>query len=268
MSIRTKWIMNQVAPTIQELGDGDGCHIDEAISLINYLDQNLDLETAAGEITAAVLQEDAPREEIYRLWALLAEALVHLEDDRGRLLALLAEIQNLPPSDALRWYQLPGFGNMWSDLYTRVPSSTAWGPITLLRQRRKAIATAEAEMYVQDVGGISELWGYETLNLVCSAGHDLEYRIFEMYRWLEIAGSKLARNLQPGQVKSFTRTVKGRPDKGYCIEATLAEHWEHWKKNFLQLSQDEQSLSVEAKELARQCYGMMKGLAVTMPWSR
>jgi hypothetical protein len=45
----------------------------------------------------------------------------------------------------------------------------------------------------------------------------------------------------------------------------MYEHWEHWKKRFLQVSHDEEYLSAGSREMSKKCYEIMKGLVVSPP---
>ncbi|KAM0542211.1 hypothetical protein ACHAPJ_012903 [Fusarium lateritium] len=275
MDFRREWILSEVAPTIQDLEQGNGYHLDEAICLINYLEGTLSAHSAAEQITAAVLHEADPAGELNRVWVLLGNACQVLDNDFEKLLDLLEAIQRLDQTDQINWTQLPGFRNVWNELFGFLPEMN-WnideqrefeGNEDNLRSLFKTVGTVEAGLFVRDIGGFTELWGYNILNLICSARFGLEVSISQIHAWLEIAGSKLAATFQPDHVKSYTRAVRGRPDKTYEIQVTMAEHWEHWKKTFLQVSHDEDFLSHEARQLAAECYGIMKKQAIKMPWS-
>jgi len=126
-------------------------------------------------------------------------------------------------------------------------------------------------MYLLDLYPINERWVHRVLNLICLEKavflrrFDLEEVIYEIHAWLDVAGKKIAEKLQSGQVKSFERCVRGRGDKTYEIQVTMYEHWEHWKKRFLQVSYDEGYLSAGSREMSRKCYEIMKGLVVGPP---
>ncbi|KAJ4254513.1 hypothetical protein NW762_010112 [Fusarium torreyae] len=275
MDFRREWILSEVAPTIQDLEQVNGYHLDEAICLINYLEGKLSAHSAAEQITAAVLHEADPPGELYRIWALLGNACQVLGNDFEKLLDLLGAIQRLDQTDEIDWTQLPGFRYCWNELFGNLPEMD-WnideqrdfeGNEDNLRSLFKTVGTVEAGLFVREIGGFTKFWGYNILNLICSARFGLEVFITQIHAWLEIAGPKLAATIQPHQVKSYTRAVKGRPDKTYEIQATMAEHWEHWKKTFLQVSHDEGFLSAEARQLAAECYDMVKKQAIKMPWS-
>ncbi|KAF4954502.1 hypothetical protein FSARC_12115 [Fusarium sarcochroum] len=275
MDFRQEWIISEVAPTIEDLNNGRGCHLDEAITLINYLEETISAQSAAKAITSAVLHEADPPGELYRVWRLLGHACEILDDQLEKLMNLLAAIQRLGPSDQIDWSHLQGFKNVWNDLYgTLYEINLNSNEKRMFKNQEenfrnffRTVGTAEAEMFVRNIGGFTELWGYEILNLICSGRFGLEVYISHVHAWLEIAGPKLAATFQPGQVKCFTRAVRGRPDKKYEMEVTMAEHWEHWKKTLLQVSHDEDFLSAEARQLAAECYDMMKSQAIKMPWT-
>ncbi|KAM0421034.1 hypothetical protein ACHAPT_011105 [Fusarium lateritium] len=213
MPSREDWILSQVAPTKVELYAGDGCHLDEAICLINYLDNKMTALEAATAITKPVLQEANPTDELYRLMGLLCEAPVELADDRDKLFDLLATIQALPPEAGIDWADLAGFGHMWSDLFgLHLHGEEAWETEPLSDERKlelcqhfEAIGTAEAEMYMRGLGGVSEVWGYEVLSMICSGRPGLGLLMSQIHAWLKVAGSKLMADMKPDDIKTFTR---------------------------------------------------------------
>jgi len=269
MSTRTEWLDSHVAPSKEALQAGDGCHSDEAKALGDYLESKLTTDEAAKAITAPVLQETDPPAELYRLMALFCEALLELNDDREKMLDLLASIQTLPPTSKIDWSQLPGFGNMWSDLYRlHFHGANDWEKTgealtepkkVELRQHYESLGTAEATLHVRGIGGIPPEWGYETLNLVCSRRPGLDVYIGSVHAWLTVAGEKLKRELKPEQVQSWTRLVGGgRPDQKQSVECTMTEHWETWNA-LLQVSEEDEFLSAEARKLAGECQRIMQG---------
>ncbi|KAL2690165.1 hypothetical protein Neosp_004233 [[Neocosmospora] mangrovei] len=177
MPTREEWILSQAAPTKEELYAGDGCHLDEAICLIDYLNGNITAQEAATAITKPILQEDDPQEQLYRLMALLCEAPVELPADRGKLYDLLFAIQALPPEAGINWVDLPGFASMWCDLLRLGFDGTdTWEEESLsperkteLRQHFEAVGTVEAELYMRDLGGVSDIWAYEIINQISSS---------------------------------------------------------------------------------------------------
>ncbi|KAI8721709.1 hypothetical protein NCS52_00313100 [Fusarium sp. LHS14.1] len=199
MSTREEWILSQAAPTKEELYAGDGCHLDEAICLIDYLNGNITAQEAATAITKPVLQEDDPQEQLYRLMALLCEAPIELSADRDKLYDLLFAIQALPPEAGINWVDLPGFASMWCDLLRLGFDGTdTWEGESLspdrkaeLRQHFEAVGTVEAELYMRDLGGVSDIWAYEIINQGCSGRPGLDIVITGIHAWLKVAGSKL-----------------------------------------------------------------------------
>ncbi|KPM41452.1 hypothetical protein AK830_g5052 [Neonectria ditissima] len=265
MPTRDEWILSQVAPTKEELHAGDGCHLDEAICLIDYLNNNITAQEAATTITKPVLIEASPRDELYRLMALLCEAPVELAADRDKLFDLLSAIQALPPEEGIDWVDLPGFGNMWSDLFRAGLNGTnAWEGEPLsqdrkaeLRQHFEALATVEAELYMRGLGGVSDVWGYEIISQVCSGRPGLDVFITGVHAWLKVAGSKLIAEMKPEDIKAFSRARRGNIVRKHVVVDTVASHWEHWRSALIELSKDEEYLSAESRTLAIECHDLM-----------
>ncbi|KAH7185995.1 uncharacterized protein B0J16DRAFT_145623 [Fusarium flagelliforme] len=256
MSKRDEWIMSKTAPTIDGLKSDLRCHLDEAIVLITYLNGEITPETSAQEITKPSTNESSTR----RLMNLFVNALNNLDEDTDMILGLLVAIQNLPSTNQHYWWVLPGFGRIWQLRYRTYSINN---PKNLSFFTR--MGTLEAKMYLLDLHPIDDWWVHRVLNLICLQRPDLEEVIYEIHAWLDVAGTKIAERIQPGQIKSFERCVRGRRDKTYEIQVTLYEHWEHWKKRFLQVSYDEEYLSAESREMSRKCYEIMKGLVVSPP---
>jgi hypothetical protein len=106
-----------MAYTSDDMNAGDGCHLDEAQALTDYLRGDLTQPEAAKRTTEAIANETSPSQETYRLWALSSEALVELSDrDRQMTLDILAQIWTLPPAPDIQWAHLSGFASMWYDL--------------------------------------------------------------------------------------------------------------------------------------------------------
>jgi hypothetical protein len=248
---------------------GDGCHPDEAQALNDYLNGSISAEETARKITAPILNETNPPEELYRLWALLSEGLVELSaDDRHKIIDLLSQIEALPPRPGIQWADLPGFGSMWdtlnrlhlhgSDSWERSIGSSREKKIDELRQTFTAIGHAEAEMFLRGV--VPEGWGYAVLNLACSGRPGLDAFVSEIFAWLDTAGEKLKEQKTRSEktVQRFTRPVPNSPPRAnMAVEATLAEHWNSWKEALLRLSQEGSGLSDEGMRIAGQCYGLM-----------
>lgn len=118
MTLPSSWFDSKMAYTADEMYAGDGYHSGEAQVLSDFLHGKLNKQEAAKRIAAAIINERSPSQEVYRLWALLSDALVELSDsDRPKTLDLLAEIRTLPPAFDIQRPHLPGFGCMWYDLY-------------------------------------------------------------------------------------------------------------------------------------------------------
>ncbi|KAF4971142.1 hypothetical protein FSARC_1975 [Fusarium sarcochroum] len=265
MSFRDQWILSKAAPTIRELHTGQGCHLDEAITLCNYLNKIIGADSAARAITAA-----SSASTCFRLWTLLADTLMHFEEDCEMILKLLVCIQKLT-TNTMSWWGLPGFVDEWQRYYEshREDYQGNWCLQKATPYRRQYCRKAgliEAKMYLEGIPGIDELDAYRTINLVCSREQDLQVVIYEIHAWLQVAGSRLAETLDPNANKSFARAVRGRSGRTYAIKVTMFEHWQHWKKTFLEISYDDELLSTEARELARQCYETMKAQHVKLPF--
>ncbi|KAK6000681.1 hypothetical protein QM012_003406 [Aureobasidium pullulans] len=266
MLSRTVWIQSQVAENENALLAGDGCHHEEAKALDDYLSGLLNTQEAADKITSPVLREENPSSQLYRLWGLLADALVELPNDREKLLDLLAAIQSLPSTTFIDWFQLKDFWSMWADchrlhLHGKAPwESGSWTPTrkTELCNHYQAIGTAEASMSVRGIGGIPVDWGYEVLNLVCSRRPGLEVLIFEVYAWLQVAGARLSNDLSPEEIECFSRPIPGtRSGLQQSVRCTMGEHWNVWKRELSELSGEQSTLSLESRNVAAKCLALM-----------
>ncbi|CCT70474.1 uncharacterized protein FFB20_12591 [Fusarium fujikuroi] len=237
-------------------------------------------ESAARAITAGLSHQhpgDVRRRN--ELWQLLALTLLHFDDDCDMIVDLLVAIQSLPSRNSRPWWvtdpqpsnslcELPAFHNMWQSCYESLRCDcyerSGEGFSADKKYYRRA-GMVEAKMYLRGIPGITEFWAYNTINLVCVQNEDLEFVIHEIYGWLQTAGSKLAETLDSNQIKYFERGVRGRRDKRYDISATMFEHWQHWKKSFLEVSFDENFLSSEGRGLARECHDIMKAQNIKLP---
>ncbi|EHK41231.1 hypothetical protein TRIATDRAFT_169177, partial [Trichoderma atroviride IMI 206040] len=228
---------------------------DDVDCLIDYLEGNITAEEAALSITQVLLDEVNPPTQLYRFMGLLCEALVESKHDREKLLELLAAIKRIPPEE-INWPALPGLLPLWSDLYrlhTRGPNG--WE----LRRRYEEIGTVEATLYVRGLGGVTENWVYELLNLASLRRPGLDVVIGEIHSWLTVAGTKLVKDLDPDEVRNWPRPVLGgQPGQRLSVEATMAQHWEAWRRSLLQISEERDFLTDEARRLARECHAMMQ----------
>ncbi|KAM0483225.1 hypothetical protein ACHAPX_002675 [Trichoderma viride] len=267
MPAQTKWLKAHATPA-GENAHGEYYYTDDVDCLIDYLEGNITAEEAALSITQDLLDEVNPPTELYRFMGLLCEALVELNNDRGRLLELLAAIKRIPPEE-INWPALPGLVPVWSDLYRlHTRGSNGWEVIgeplpdnkkAELRRRYEEIGTVEATLYVRELGGVTKNWGYELLNLASlrRPGHDVV--ISEIHAWLTVAGTKLVKDLDPDEVRNWPRpVVGGQPGQRLSVEATMAQHWEAWRSSLLRISEEKDLLSDEARRLARECHAMMQ----------
>lgn len=261
MSTREELILSQVAPTKEELSVGEGCHLDEAICLIHYLNNNITAQEAATAITKPVLQEISPRHELYRLMFLLCESLIGLAADRDKLFDLLFAIQGLPPEADIDWVDLPNLGDTWNHMFKLGRNAKAdWLDETLshdrkteIRQECEALGTVEAELYLRGLGGVSEVRAYEVINQACSRGPMLDVFINGIHAWLRVAGFKLVTDMKPED----TLTIQRGQWRTEVVD-TVSNHWDHWRKTFSKLSEDERYLSVESRRLAVECRDLMQ----------
>lgn len=252
MTSSSAWLHSRIAPTPQDLANGDGSHPDEVKTLIDYLNDSITSEKAAEKIVTPILNEAKPPDETYRLWGLLCDALVELADkeDRRKTLELLTQIRSLPPSHDIQWSQLPGFTSMWSTQYSSHLYSSDSPGIRLamaspdvqkvrdFQERYDAIGRAEAKMFVRGFDGfMSEDCGYKRLNLAFSERPGLDIYMGQIFAWLDVAG--------------------GRLKEKAVSEDALREKWVGWKEALLKLSQEGSRLSVDGRRLAAQSYELM-----------
>jgi hypothetical protein len=262
------WFDSKVAPTMEAVLAGDGCHSDEARALSEYLNRSISAEETARRITAPMLHENPPKE-LYRLWALLSEGLVELNaDDRHKILDLLSQIEALPPASGIQWADLPDFGSMWDTLNRlHLHGMDSWErsieifkqeEIDELRKTFTAIGHAEAEMFLRGI--VPADWGYAVLNLACPERLGLDVFVSEIFAWLDTAGEKLKEEKIRSEktVLRFTRPVPNSPTReNMAVEATLGEHWTSWKQALLRLSQATSGLSDEGMRIAGRCHELM-----------
>jgi hypothetical protein len=265
MAPHSAWFDSKMAYTTKELQNGDGCHPDEAQALSDYLRSVIPCNEASKRITAAILNEKDPPEELYRLWGLLSEAMVELgEEARDKTIDLLAQIQGLPPSHGVHWAGLPGFASMWDTLYRlHLHGSCGAGMFNKenernLRKEYEAIGRTEAKMLLRGIV-VSEDWGYRILNLVCSDRPELEVLIYEVLGWLDVAGWKLkekAMSEKTARVRFYG--LGSDPNKRRAaVEETLEEHWIAWIADLVRIERGETGLSEDAKAIAARCLELM-----------
>lgn len=259
------WFEPKIAPTAEALDNGDGCHPDEAKALCDYLNGITPPEEAAKRFTAPVLADPDSPKRLYRIWALLSEALVELTaEERHMTFDLMSAIQALPPSSGVEWESLPGFWGMWFDLYKlhlhgRDPWEKDFETFSdekkrEFRQDYETVGTAEAEMFVRGFdGAVHENSGFKVLNLLCSPlPRALDIFVAHMHPWLRIAGPQLKAKVDWSQTEKTAESWGRRIDN-----KTTAYHWKTWKEELLKLSKDGSGLSEEGRKLAAECYEMM-----------
>ncbi|KAL6692591.1 hypothetical protein J3F84DRAFT_396904 [Trichoderma pleuroticola] len=250
MPTTVEWLKLHIIQ-IRQLQQSDGYHEDEDVFIYlgDYLDGNLTANETAVLIAAPVLDDYNQPTKLYRLMGLLCEALVELSDEREKLLNLLESIQELPPG-AINWAALPGLRR------EPIPEDKQ----AKVRQHYTSIGTVEANLYVRGLGGVTENWGYELLNLACLRRPGLEVVVGEIHAWLTVAGTNLLKDLNPDEVRNWSRPLLGgQPGQQHVVQGTMAQHWETWRYTLLQVSEEQPLLSAEARKLARECYLLMQG---------
>jgi hypothetical protein len=265
MTPPSAWFDSKMAYTAKELQEGDGCHPDEAQALSDYLRGSITCEETSKRITAAILNEKDPSEELYRLWGLLSEAMVELgEETRDKTIDLLAEIQILPPAHGVQWAELPGFASMWDTLYRlHLHGSCGAGMFNKdnegnLRNEYEAVGRTEAKMLLRGLV-VNENWGYRILNLVCSDRPELEVLIYEVIGWLDVASWKLKEKVMSGKTTRVRFYGLGSdPNKRRAaVGETLEEHWVAWIADLVRINRGETGLSEDAKAIAARCLELM-----------
>ncbi|CEI60363.1 hypothetical protein FVEN_g6514 [Fusarium venenatum] len=267
ISTRDEWIFSQASSSLEDLDNiFVSCHLDDAITLCHYLNGEMNAKSAARLITTIARREviddpDARTMTVFRIMRLLAASLIHFDQEHEMILGLLLAIQDLPCDGRIHWWKLPTFTSRWSNCYSEHRDMGNQKNVAFF----KNAGYLEATMYLRGISGIEEEWAYGVINLVCLEMEEFEFEIHQVCEWLKVAGSKLVETLQPAKLKVFDRAVRGRSNKTYMIEVTMYEHWEHWKKRFLQVSHDEDFLSTESRQVAKECHEIMKGLVVEQP---
>lgn len=103
------------------------------------------------------------------------------------------------------------------------------------------------------------------LNLACLRPPGLDVLIFGMHAWLQYAGTRLKNELQPEKTRSYTRPVPGaRNGLLQRIHCTMAEYWNTWRRELSELSESQDTLSVESRDVAAKCLALMRMLATGM----
>ncbi|KAF5722428.1 hypothetical protein FMUND_2940 [Fusarium mundagurra] len=302
VSFREGWVLSRIQPNLDsengalqptqisdrmtscEINATRTYRLDESLALFNYLNKTMSVESAARAVTAGCpdtypedFSQDGARR-IREVWGLLAAVLLRFEDDCDMIVDLLVAIQTLPSINSSPWWvdaedkrslcQLPYFDNVWQNCYESLRCDCHSGKDGGFSDDEKfyrRAGTTEAKMYLRGIPGITEFWAYKTINLICVQYDGSQFVLHEIHGWLQTAGPRLAETLDSNKIKSFERAVRGRPNKRYEISATMFEHWQHWKKSFLEVSFDEQLLSSEGRGLARECHDIMKAQNIKLP---
>ncbi|KAM0373556.1 hypothetical protein HYE67_000305 [Fusarium culmorum] len=266
ISERDEWILSRTASELEILRDEDDLiHLDEAIAFCNYLNGEITAMAAAQNITVMLRPEmeqcEYKPDDTERIMFFIISYLWQFDDDDDydKILDLLVALQNLPSVPGIPWWRLPLFREVWDEFY-----HLNWSLCKEISFFKK-VGTLEAKMYLRGLYPVDSNWAYRAINVICLQDAELEFVLHEIHPWLDLAGPTLVKNMEPAQVKCFDRAVKGRREKTYSIEATLYEHWEHWKKEFLQVSCDEEFFPRESRQMAWKCYEIMKGLVVAQP---
>lgn len=243
------WFNERIAHTPEDLQNGDGCHPDEAQALSDYFNNSITSKEAAKRITAPVLNEPKPADKTHRLWALLSDAMVELDEEaRLKTLDLLSQIRDLPSGPNIQWSELPGLGAMWDDLWRLhlhgpdpwEKSSASFDEETVksLRQIHEAIGRAESEMLIRGFNMVTGACiAYKVLDLTLSNRAGLDIFMSEIFARLDVAGRMLK-------------------DKAMS-EDGLTESWAKWKEALLRLSQEGSRLSEEGRKIAGRSYDLM-----------
>ena len=169
------------------------------------------------------------------------------------------------PLQNIDWSQLPGWAAMWANLYRlHFHGSLDWEHWHTEEKAKLYSSftnrgTAEAEMFLRGIGGISIRWGYEAVSLVASRRPGLDCFIFQVHAWLKFAGSRLKAELnseKPTFLGGFRYDTRGR----YAASPyqTLIEHWNEWQQFLSELRSERSSLPFEGRKVAAECLTMME----------
>ncbi|KAH6957159.1 hypothetical protein DER45DRAFT_595833 [Fusarium avenaceum] len=256
---RNEFILDSAASTTQTLGSR--CYLDEAISLMHFLNGDIPVEAAVRVITAYApsdpvqANEDLAAGVLSQLWKLVVNSLVYLIDDRDKIIDLLICIQTLPSAERICWWKLPNLAIEWAAMRDICASA-------LYHNRRSGIGktahlvlvhihTAGAKMLIRGVHGMTGRIGFEMINMICYDADDLNDTMPFMHAWYEY----------------FERCAERRR---YEVPVYVWEHWHHWKWTFLRLGRkgealpeegsSEESLSKETRNMAMEYYHIMEAL--------
>lgn len=235
------WFSSKTAPIDGE--EETGCHPDEAEALKAYLNSKTTSAEAAKAITARISSSEKPADHVYRIWALLCDALFELCAHTEALVNLLVAISALPEPSLMTkaseagelWSGLPRFGHMWADEHKQGHwrSALASSDPTL----RSAMAAAhihkvsvEAQCAVKGVMPLS--WGYEAVSDALESGGAVwDFEVPAAAVWVVVAGEKLRKGPEGGKCWALER--EGRFWTGEMTES----RWVWWKTRFAQIAE-------------------------------
>ena len=197
-----EWFQEKIAP---DSDTEDGCHPPAAQALKAYLRHQTDAKSGAQSMTQPIITATNPRDELWRLWTLLEDALVELpESEIDNLLHLIKAIEDLPepdfsalppnhhPPHGKLWKELPGFGHLWSDGYQgglqNILARSDPSERDQLRNQHVRKAYVEARLAVAGLAGIPLDWGYETVtNALEFRDAVLDFEVPAALQWLVVA---------------------------------------------------------------------------------
>lgn len=240
----------------------DGCHPQEAQALREYHEGKTTAQQAAYDITRVIttsMVTTPDTDDRWRLWGLLTSAIEEWSPSEGSsIFPLLGEIQKLPdmiirddenrhsdPGHEVIWDELPGFGHLWADLF----QTGAWrrqikdrpDDMDLRRQFREDfahLASCEARLVDENLGGIGIDWGYECLVNAFErkdAVPDIQFPM--VAEWLKrLAGQMYKDALDGRESWAFRQNGLDLPIGGTTMSL---ERWQAWKDRLGRYVQDE-----------------------------
>jgi hypothetical protein len=259
--------------------DGEGCRREEAMTLKQYLRNQITVSVACQQITQPTENCPSPGDPLLCLWGLLHDALIELPNCQTRVIDLLLKIQKRPDvritqeqregalSDAqwTLWKDLPHFGHGWFDLNWWVYCSH-WRiePLKYDSPDTKAklcnIACADALFAVSGIFGDREcMEGLARLaDTLEDKGAMLDIEIIIVKEWLLNAGDMLFETCKEGKQHCLLRNAKDFKDEFGRKERELwkgdsgasLERWRFWKERLGQIEKDV-GLMEETREAAR-----------------
>ncbi|KAI9876630.1 MAG: hypothetical protein M1830_006052 [Pleopsidium flavum] len=236
LTVSDTWFNEKIAP------DGaaeDGCHPNEAQALKDYYRKKTSAKEVAQAITRRIEDSKDPGANLYRLWALLKDALVELPATQiPALIQLLDAIQQLPEPDEHK-----------RDDWHRTLAASDPAHRADLRAEHVKKAEIEARLAVADVGGIPLDWGYDCVaDALESRDAVLDFEIPAAAEWIAIAGKRL----YAGAVDcEESWALERRRDFGKEGKAMSLERWSFWKKRMEELLQQSEATRDAAKAAVR-----------------